>query len=123
MARLRQQEAKALIAEELRRFSTQYDARTAIHQTANAEARAKNWWLHFQDAETADTERSIALLRAYKAIGAGRMWAEGLPLENGGRIYMDRSVMRRFLLSGHVEWVEGSHPHFEITPLGDELIK
>ena len=75
----------------------------------------------FVDIESATTDRNVAFLRAYRAIGGAKLYAEGLLLE-WGRVYMDRSMLRRLERDGFVVFVDGHDPCFATTGKGEELI-
>ncbi len=95
-----------------------------IKSGPRAEAAEIEWWRKERvDTESATTDRNKAFLRAYRRIAAGpKLWAVGLPLADKGRVYMDRSVMRRLERDDYVRFVKGRDSYFEITSAGAELI-
>ena len=125
MGRVSGLEAQAILREEIAKFPSRIDFMMDIKKSGpRAEAAAIEWWRKdFVDVESATTDRNKAFLRAYLRIAGGpRLWAVGLPLADRGRVYMDRSVMRRLERDGYVAFVEGHDPYFEVTPLGETLV-
>jgi hypothetical protein len=121
--RVSRREAQAIITAELRKLSAELDDRTQFKSGPNVAARSHEWWIKYDDHESATTDRNKALLRAYMAIGGERLWAIGLPLSDKERVYMDRSVMRRLEKGGFVEWRDGkTEPYFLVTPAGQTFI-
>ena len=118
------QEAKDILREEIAKFASRIDFMMDIKSGPRVEAATLEWWRKdIVDGESATTDRNVAFLRAYRRIaGSPRLWAHGLPLADRGRVYMDRSVMRRLERDGYVRFVEGKDPYFEITHRGEELI-
>lgn len=124
MARITGPEAKSVLREEIAKLASRIDFMMDIKVGPRTDAAAIDWWRKdFVDNESATTDRNIAFLRAYRRIAGGdRLWAVGLPLADRGRVYMDRSVMRRLERDGYVEWFGGKDPYFSVTPIGEELI-
>jgi hypothetical protein len=116
--------AREILREEIARFSSKIDFMMDIKSGPRLEAAALDWWRKdFIDKESATTDRNIAFLRAYRRIaGSPRLWAMGLPLADRGRVYMDRSVMRRLERDGYVRFVDGRDPYFDVTERGETLI-
>lgn len=117
-------EAQDILREEIAKFSSRIDFMMDIKSGPRTEARQLDWWRKDAvDRESATTDRNVAFLRAYRRIaGGGPLWAEGLPLADKGRVYMDRSVMRRLERDDYVVWVEGKDPAFRLTETGEALI-
>jgi len=117
-------EAKAILREEIAKFSSRIDFMMEIKSGPRIEACSLEWWQKdFIDRESATTDRNIAFLRAYRRIaGSPRLWALGLPLADRGRVYMDRSVMRRLERDRYVRFVDGKDPYFELSERGEALI-
>ena len=114
--------AKAILQAEINKFDSRIDFMMDIKSGPRPESRDLTWWRKDSvDIESATTDRNVAFLRAYRAIGGAKLYAEGLLLERG-RVYMDRSVLRRLERDGFVEFVDGHDPYFAITGKGEELI-
>jgi hypothetical protein len=107
LMRLSGLEAQAVLREEIARFSSRIDFMMDIKSGPRKEAATIEWWRKdFVDQESATTDRNVAFLRAYtRTAGSPRLWAVGLPLADKGRVYMDRSVMRRLERDGYVRFV------------------
>ena len=117
-------EAKTILREEIAKFPSRIDFMMDIKSGPRTEAATIEWWRKdFVDTESATTDRNIAFLRAYRRIaGANRLWAVGLPLSDKGRVYMDRSVLRRLERDSYVRFVDDRDPYFELTAEGEALI-
>lgn len=124
MARVTGRQAQDILREEIAKFDSRIDFMMDIKSGPRSEALTIDWWRKdFVDRESATTDRNIAFLRAYRRVsGGGPFWAAGLPLADKGRVYMDRSVMRRLERDGYVVWNDGKDPSFTLTPNGEALI-
>lgn len=125
---LRPLKASAIVEEELVRAGCIPDSSsTPSHDRLLEAARSKDWWLlNLHPTETSTTPRSTALLNAYVRIaqgdqsGAARpLFADGLRLDSGKSIHMDRSVIARFLRDGYVKFnaEKPAAPYFELTEM------
>lgn len=114
-----------MLREEVAKFPSRIDFMMDLKRGPRTEARELSWWLKDgSDVESATTDRNRAFLRAYLRIaGDGRLYAEGIPLADRGRVYLDRSVVRRLHRDGFVDFVQGRDPYFEVTATGQELLK
>jgi hypothetical protein len=126
--------ASGIVEEELKRLGLRYDSSTApAHDQLREDARSLDWWLDTgRTEEDRRSDRNRALLRAYLRIasgdilgGAGRLYADGLRLDRGKSIHMDRSVMARLLVEGLVSFnaENPKAPYFELTDEGQQFIQ
>lgn len=124
MLRPTRREAEAIMREEIAKFSSRIDYMMDIKSGPREEARTLDWWRKdSSDTESAITDRNKAFLRTYHRIAGSKLWSSGLPLLDRGRVYMDRSVLRRLERDGFVRWIDGRDPYFEITPAGTWLLE
>lgn len=125
MTRLRVNEARSIVTEELERVGWQTESTFTVQTGARPEADRLAWWhKRTPGEERADTDRSLAYLRAYNRIaGNMKVYACGIFLETK-RLWMDRSVMSRLERDGYVTFEgEGkSEPWFELTAKGQDWI-
>jgi hypothetical protein len=112
-----------LLDDALNQFGEGPASSFTIRTSCNDEGRFLDWWqARMKDNESSITRRSLGYLIGYARIAAGGLlWATGLPLD-GGILWMDRSVLKRFERDGYLRWTSGAEPHFEITPKGALLI-
>jgi hypothetical protein len=77
------------------------------------------------------SDRNLALLRAYLRIASGdsndetgRLFADGLRLDRGKSLHMDRSVMARLLIVGLLSFNDDkpAAPYFELTEEGRRFV-
>jgi hypothetical protein len=133
MGRLTALRASGIVEQELLREGCRYDSSTAPpHEALRVEARSLDWWLATGRVdEDRRSPRNRALLRAYLRIarndmdgGLGRLFADGLRLDRGKSIHMDRSVMARLLAENLVSFNDDrpATPYFEITAEGENFL-
>jgi hypothetical protein len=101
--------ASGILEEELKKVGLRYDSSSApAHDQLREEALSADWWLAAGSIdEDPRTPRNRALLRAYVRIANGDepsaeavLYADGLRLDRGKSIHMDRSVMSRLMKAG-----------------------
>jgi hypothetical protein len=116
-------QAQEILREEIDKFTSRIDFMMDLKVGPRTEAREISWWRKdFKDMESATTDRNIAFLRAYVRIGGAKLFAEGLLLLDKGRVYMDRSVIRRLERDGFITFHDGRDPYFSLTAAGLDLI-
>lgn len=123
--RLREREARAILAEEIERVGGAYEARLIRTDGPRADANRLEWWSDgVSEEEGSITDRTLAYLRAYHRIAGGmEMYAAGLLLDKG-RVHMDKYVIRRLYEDGYLDFFEERlAPYFRLTPAGEELVK
>lgn len=124
MKRLKELEARTVVAEELERAGWDTASTFTVGDGARRGTAVLSWWHENTPAnETSETQRSIAYLRAYLRIGGEKLYAGGLFLERR-RLWMDRSVMSRLERDGYIAFEgEGTRePYFVLTKKGRQLI-
>jgi hypothetical protein len=119
--------ASGVVEEELRKVGLRYDSSSApAHDKLREEALSEDWWRAAGSIdENPRTPRNRALPRAYVRIAAGDetsaeavLHADGLRLDRGKSIHMDRSVMSRLMNAGLVKFMATKSPYFELTAEG-----
>ena len=124
MARLRETEARRVIAEELAITGWETTSSFTVQPGRRPETEALGWWHeHTPENEKADTARSVAYLRAYIKISGQKLYAGGLFL-NRHRLWMDRSIISRLEREGYLQFsgAETTEPYFELTMDGRSLV-
>ncbi|HYI47072.1 MAG TPA: hypothetical protein VEX35_01275 [Allosphingosinicella sp.] len=134
MPRLMPLRASGIVEEELKRLGLYYDSSTApAHDRLRTEARSLDWWLATgRVEEDRRSDRNRALLHAYLRIASGdsgdapgKLYADGLRLDRGKSLHMDRSVMARLLAQGLVTFNDekSDAPYFELTEAGRQFVE
>lgn len=124
MNRMRQEAARKVVSEELARVGWDTASTFTVGDGARPLTQTLAWWHeNTPEAESADTKRSVAYLRAYLRVGGGRLYAGGIFLDRR-RLWMDRSIISRLERDGYLRFVgEGTkEPYFELTPAGEALV-
>lgn len=122
--RIKQTEARKIIAEELERAGWETASTFTLGDGARPATDTLAWWHESTPSnETSETQRSVAYLRAYLRIGGEKLYAGGIFLDRR-RLWMDRSVISRLERDGYLQF-EGEgrrEPYFTVTPKGGQLI-
>lgn len=122
--RLREREARAVLAEEIARVGGAYRADLTRTDGPRKEANRLEWWYEGNvEDEGSITDRTLAFIRAYRRIaGETELYAQGLLLDKG-RVHMDKYVIRRLHADGYLDFWDGSYAYFRLTPAGEELVE
>ena len=127
MARIRKAAAFEILERRVKEQGLSVVSARQFERAAREDAATLAWWHeNTPSIETSDTVRNRAYLRAYLDIaGREQLTARGLQLE-GGRLYMDRSVISRLERDGHLNFVEHREgffePFFELTDQGRDWV-
>ena len=119
--RLRENEARAVLLEELDRAGWQSDSAFTVRDGRRPDTEMLAWWHANTPAnERSDTARNLAYLRAYQRIArGGQLHAGGLFLDRR-RLWMDRSVISRLERDGYLRFEEDARePWFALTEQGE----
>ena len=122
--RLKQTEAREILAEELERAGWKTTSTFTVGDGARPRTEKLSWWHeNTPENESSETQRSIAYLRAYLRIGGSKLYAGGIFLDRR-RLWMDRSVISRLERDGYLafECVSEREPYFTVTPQGKQLV-
>lgn len=123
--RLRNTEARAILAEELAKVGWPSESAFTLRDERRPGAENEAWWHeNTPDNERSETKRNLAYLRAYQRIaGDAPLFATGLLLDRS-RLWMDRSVMSRLTRDGYLHFGRvGKESVFVITDAGATFLK
>ena len=127
MNRMKKTAARAILDRHVKHVGLTVISAFQVERTARPDAGDLSWWHQNTPAnETSDTVRNRAYLSAYLEIaGREQLTARGLQLD-GGRLYMDRSVISRLERDGFLAFVQAREgffePFFELTEKGREWL-
>lgn len=118
--RIRKHEAKEILERHCG-LAGQGVSSFTVNGTARPEGKERAWWTErMRPTEAADTQRSIAYLRAYVEIAGPYFFATGIGLE-GAFLHPDKSVIKRLFDEGFLQLDEASG-RFSLTTKGQALL-